>query len=865
MKFYLNFKSDNYGKKKIDEPFGTSNIKFSLKQKTDGGGMARDISFSGGNIEFEFTNMRDHQLKKLLYYRRKFGFEAIVVLTIEIDDDNKYNCDLDFATSETDDLTYFRCKGIEDSKLQIIKSRKKVKVDVTADLDIDGNFIGGLIPQNMLLLAKPVIQTSKWDLPQSGMIHDSLLVYSNFSYNLTKSDIENSLSPSFDNYPNINSFQNAVNKLVFIEAKNNLKNVNLLFDVNIDFIYKTLNNNASDNCTLRLSWLAFKDTYISPNPYVGDTIFSHTFTGDVDQSISINQIINANIGIELLRDYKLSLFWEIEKNILTTGDVDHRPYAVFNKCDVSVSAQSTAYNSISKSLRLVDVMRQVIKSISGLQINAPRFEALGQFYDNRLINGDFLRGIEKNGFKISLEDIENSLPEFKGDYEIGSDGKIFFGIESDFYQNNEIAFFNNTQFSKMNKTFNPKYTVNKFGFKYDDYQSLKENEEPNSADEIHGESEFVLFNKAVENEKKASVKWVRSAFLIEATRRKALEITEETASQDDDTIFCVDSIDTSFVNQFTETSLLQHTYDASNNRLILKNDGTINFISLGMELGGVFVINEVLQNEGTYTIFSITKTTLELIKTLGTNTSASDGIRNTKYTYSLSIDFVPFTNYTNQGFSETSGLNAAESYSNRRYSIARNIDSFWKSYLATCNLYQNTKEVKKTVYKNNPDYTAKYNDIKLREGDNLLPNNPILSPELYNDVVFKNVEFEDFISLHNSIRSNRGFIRAIDNNEKVIKLFPVDMDYSLKEKELIIKAEEKFEPTYMTILSYPDYIIINSETRVLALKWEIVADKLYLFDENRYRLYNGVFWFEVSVNGAIPNSLSQLEEWLNLI
>jgi hypothetical protein len=36
-----------------------------------------------------------------------------------------------------------------------------------------------------------------------------------------------------------------------------------------------------------------------------------------------------------------------------------------------------------------------------------------------------LKGIDKNGFKISLEDIENSLPEFKGDYEIGSDGKVF--------------------------------------------------------------------------------------------------------------------------------------------------------------------------------------------------------------------------------------------------------------------------------------------------------------------------------------------------------------------------------------------------------------------------------------------------------
>jgi hypothetical protein len=38
---------------------------------------------------------------------------------------------------------------------------------------------------------------------------------------------------------------------------------------------------------------------------------------------------------------------------------------------------NNTYNSIANSVRLVDVMRQVTKSISGLQINAPRFEVLG--------------------------------------------------------------------------------------------------------------------------------------------------------------------------------------------------------------------------------------------------------------------------------------------------------------------------------------------------------------------------------------------------------------------------------------------------------------------------------------------------------
>ena len=49
-------------------------------------------------------------------------------------------------------------------------------------------------------------------------------------------------------------------------------------------------------------------------------------------------------------------------------------------------------NSIAPSFRLVDVMRQVVKSISGLDITAPRFEVGGDFYDNRLLNGNSFRG-----------------------------------------------------------------------------------------------------------------------------------------------------------------------------------------------------------------------------------------------------------------------------------------------------------------------------------------------------------------------------------------------------------------------------------------------------------------------------------------
>jgi len=853
MKYYLDFKSDNFGKKAIDEPIGASDINFSLNQKPNL--MGRDVSFSGGEIEFEFTDMRNHYLKQLLYYHRKFGFEAIVVLTIEIDENNKYTCDLDFAKAQTDDLKYFKCKGIEDGKLQIIKARKAVKVDVLSDVDIDGNYIGGLVPENMLLLAKPVVQSSKWE--QSDSFYSKFFSASggatrttniNPCSNLIKSEIEDSFT-FFEIYEN--EFSKLPNSsFLNITAKNNLKDLKIAITLNANLV--VVNSGSSGEFVTIEVIVRHGAIFETSNKIV---LLSETKTDG--ETYNFNGILYADID-SVKREESVWVYVSI-KNRLTDYEI------TLSNMITDISAESTAYNSVSKSLRLVDVISQIIKSISGLNINAPRFESLGQFYDNRLVNGNLLRGIINKPFYVSLEDIEKSLPEINGDYEIGSDGKVFFGIEQDFYTTIESGFFNNTQFSEMNKTFNPRFMVNEFGFKYNNYQSQKENEELNSADTIHGESKFVFFNKSVENKKEVEVEWTRDAFLIEETRKKALVIEENTASQNDDTIFAIDAINTTVDNTFIEVTELQHTFNNVTNLLTLRNDGSVNFESLGIQPTSNFYILSPDINAGTYSVNAVLPNSLDLTRLVGITTGAGDGLRSTKYSYTLDQSFVPFTNYTNQGFTETENLNASDSYSNRRYSIKSNIYNYWKSYIATCNLYWKNNALKNTWYKNNGDYTAKYNGVKLTEKADLLPDNPILSPILYNDIIFANVEFTDFITLQNKIRSERGYIRTIDNNEKVVKVYPIDMEYSLLKKKLIIKAEEKFEPTYMTISTEFEYILINNETRIDSIIYEIKDEKVYLYDENRYRLYNGVYWMEVSVNGAIPESLEILKTWLDLL
>jgi len=861
--FYLNFKSDGFGKVLINEPIGYASCDFQLQQKDKG--YARDISFSGGENNFEFVDHRDHNLGQLLYYAHYFGFESKVDLIIEINGINNIIGELDFATAVTDDLTYFKCKVIQQSDYQIVKRRKSIKVDLLSNRDVDGNPIEPLIPQNMLLLAKPVVQKSVWEQPT---LYNDRLVSADLVYflinpcqNLISYGIEDSftffqIKKSQDNNPW------TVSDFLLLTAKNNQKNINIsIKDLVIQFTTEVDNggNGFVDFALEVRSGLTYdtakKQILLSTTKTENQ---SYNYAGNLDVKIESLQR-GESIWINFVAKVRQSA-------VAPFGTPLFKVFLGISNMKTTITTESTAYNSITPSLRLIDVMNQVTKSISGLTVIAPEFANGGRFFDNRLFNGNFLRNIIDKSFYVSLEDIEKSITEMNADYEIQSDGRVFFGTESTFYRYVECGFFDNTQFSEMTKTFNPRFAVNEFNYGYKNYQSLKENEEPNSADTVHGESKWSFFNKMVENKKEVAIEWTRDAFLIESNRRKSLEITEQTASQNDDTLFCIDTIDTIKNKTFNEATELQHTFDLSSSNLILRNKGEVNFVVLGIQAGTNFIIKAPDANTGTYTVSSVSNNELALTKVGSFVISASgDGSRLTNYTYTLNATAIPFTNYTNQNFSLITNLNTPDSYSNLRYSVRRNINNFWQSYLATCNLYHKEKNVLNTWYKNNGDCTTVYLGETVTEKSDLLPINPILSPFLYNDIVFANVELEDFIILQNSIRTDRGFIRTIDNNDRVIKIYPITMKWEVLSKQLTIKAEEKFEPKTMEINTQNGFILINNETRVLTLNYKIEDNKVAVFDANRQRLYNSVFWNNISINGSLSDTIETLESRLDLL
>jgi hypothetical protein len=136
---------------------------------------------------------------------------------------------------------------------------------------------------------------------------------------------------------------------------------------------------------------------------------------------------------------------------------------------------------------------------------------------------------------------------------------------------------------------------------------------------------------------------------------------------------------------------------------------------------------------------------------------------------------------------------------------------------------------------------------------------------MYENIIFSNVDFNDFVTLQNSIRSNRGYIRTIDNNDRVIKVYPINMKYEVLSKELTIKAEEKYEPKTMTISTENRFIIINNETYVQKIDWELKDNQLFVYDKRRQLLYNGVFFNNVAINDSLTDDIQEFTSRMNLL
>jgi hypothetical protein len=864
-KFYFIFGEQPNTKRFIDEPIGYRGVPFILQRQEDGMGL--DVSLNGDENRFTLSDQRDHQLPEMVYYRDRYGFEANVKFGILFENGEELITQIDFETSTTDDFSYFEFTTITESSKQTFKRQIKTKVDMFSSLAITGESIEPLVPVNMLLQAKPSIQTSEWEQVDDyernlSSVGSSLTTWYQVNpvINLKQSEIKDTYTFFNDTVSKKpEPFNDSDFKLFLAQSNLNnvtvsLKNFKIHFDTDVDN-----GGNGFVNFKIRiykgLSWA-------TATQYILLSVFKQENESyDYDGSFT-----PLNIG-SVQRGESVWMFYEFEVRQSTNVVIGATPRfevltKIFNGGNVVVTGESSAYNSIVPSFRLIDVMNQISKSTAGLPIFAPRYNIGGEFYDTVLTNGKMLGGNITDPFYVSWEDLFASVKgEGNSGYELSLNGDIFVGTEDDFYTDVECGVFEDIQFDSLAKETDAKMALNTFKLSFSNYQSMKENTEPDSGSTIHGETILTLPNKEVEGSLEVKIPWIRDAILLDVQQRLSTVVSKDTATKDDDKIFAIDTIATENDQQFTETTELQHTY--TNAYLSLKSNGSVNFLVLGIRPGTTFQILLPDGNFGSYNVSEVFNTELRLT---GGGNPANDGVRLTKYIYEIKVETIPLTNRTNEGFVSVLNLISPEKYSNLRYSVERIIRKRWIKFLAGCTLWKPESDIQNTYYKNNGKCYTDYDGLQITEKENFSPDvDPIYTSNWYEGITFANVDFEEFVALCNRLRQFHGYITMKDINRRLLKIYPAKLSYQNDTRSIVMDGNEKFIKAYLTITNEDGNIVVNDETIVTVLKWDLIDRKLELFDLERQRLYQGVYYYKTSINGSVTNDLSEFIDRMNLI
>ncbi|WP_406683323.1 hypothetical protein N1F78_11580 [Seonamhaeicola sp. MEBiC1930] len=750
---------------------------------------------------------------------------------------------------------------------------KEFNVDLFSDIDLFDNPIEPLKGINVLLKAKPVTQTSSWEVSDEfdekldavteGLFDKGTSAYYVFNplVNLTSANIEGSLA-FFQNFQGglSNKTSDLGDDFIIIEAQNNLRKVKV--DISeLDFQMNTDVDNGGDG------YIDF-ELVLKYGP-VFETATKQVFHKDFvreHQSYSHSDDYSFTIPF-LTRGEYVWLYYDVKVRQSSTKTIPgvnpkFEAFITVNSMNVDVTASSIAYNTIAPSIRLKDGVSQVVKSLSGLETSFPFAELNGEMYNQRIFSGNLLRNLTDQPFIISLKDIEEWLPEIYGDYEVQDDGTVFFGKYEDFYQKEEIGVFTDVRFDSYKKYFNPRYAINQFKYKYKKYQSQKESEVENTFDIAHGETQWRVMNDSVENTKECNISFVRCSFYLDEQRRKAFDLDDNTATQDDDTIFILDTKEATNDSEFTETDYLQHTYNEETGYLKLTNTGSFNFILLGLAVGDPFIILDDA-NEGHYEIIEVTDR--YIIIDAQTGDTSNNGDRTTQFTYIVSKTTAPFISWSSEGFNYIDGIVDSDNFANLKYTIKRNVVRFYNQYLSTCNQFSK-KAIKNTLYNNNGTLSLGYDGIQTIENEDFTPSEQILSPYMHDITII--TDFNTFIGLQKQMKLQRGYIRSYDAKGHVIKIYPQEMTFQNTGNlgELNIIGEEKYNPSLINIIySGSGYVVINNEYRLQKITYKIDNENIHLMDQSGLLLYNPLSWNKITMNDVLATSKEELIEWFEQI
>lgn len=878
-KHYLNFKDfPLIGKIRISEPFGFDGQTHKVKKEDQRYGL--DITLGNEKIKlriykdhFEYYEENQALIDGTIYKHLTHGFEFLSNLfeTKGWESDVEYiiqKDNIDFITGIVDYFTinikedFIEFSIIQNTEVEKIKRREDVYINAFNNKDLDGNAVTPCSTSNILLKAKPINQSSSWEsnnifaggfatvtskvpvLTESPpFVGRKLIAGANNCNVVTTYGVENTLSFIDNTYAlNALGMPNEGLNFTYIEALEELTNVNFSF-TEVSAYTHQLKNNHQDNHVLTGSGYvkfvvkvgaSFDDTNI--RTYI---LYQKNF-GFVDSTPIEFLPSNFNLTIPLIkRGERVWIFLEpyAEATFDTQDTGNLAEYSVFagmNSMKLNVSLTSTAIDSVIKGVRLINLLKHNVKSISNNDLIAPIYDEGGEHYNNFAFNGYLIAKEIDKEFSNTFKDLMNIPKELNGDYKINKKN-VEIKQYPEFYPNKEIASFIQVADEENSKSYNKKYFLKQFEYGYEKSSFGRSNNSEETLDDVHTETQWLFPSVKTDGILKISLKHIRSAFLKEEQRRKI--IRDKKSAENDEKLFLIDVVELPENSRGNFSAVLKY-YKGK----ILSNN-YFPWDLLGFEVGDTILVNGV----------SVVVSAFEdnLLSTTG-NFGTGESI--------LEIDYpltnVKYVNRTFENFDLITGITNPSNYSNLRYHIKRNIKNYLP-YLATAGMYLENKDIKKTLFRLNDKLVTRLNtenedvadsaDISLDDISDL----KILTPIMHDITVY--CDYEKATKFFKNLEDEQGFVRVSTIDNKVIKGYVEEATYEWNTNKLILKLEEKHESDFMIITKVGNVIYINEVgyNQKQGLKsFEINNNFVSLYDINNILLSNILHFEKIKINGV---------------
>jgi len=836
------------------EPVGFDASNFVIEQ----GNYARDTYTFNDKVDFTFYDEKGNQLAQsrllnngvlltheetglrfLLEENKRKGSEAIVKYKLQLNGVDFSLAQMDFGEAETDNVSYFKCKLIQDTQKALIKKREGIKVDAFSNKDLDDNTITPITTQRLLLRSLPINGVSTWQSPEGflnveltgGFATDFYWYYNPCKQSILY-EIENSLSwlgalsvASFDDYDTMADF-------AVLEAVEQLTNVKI--EITDFLFYQTIFGQTESS--FRIVW-GYSTLFPigAHNVYNSGVINTGTFgySGNITYTIPVVP--------------KGAKVWIFGRSRVGSG-LD-KAFTTLSAFNTKISATSTAIDTVIEAVRYVDLIKQNYKGIgSSLPVIAPKFDVGGEFYNNFCYTGKLIRQLTTKPFYLELKETVESLMEVNADAQVNDD-KVFIGQYEDFYQNIDMGGFLIAPDKNLKYTKNERYLINEFELGYQHYE--EERGERDTLSSIHTTTQWYIPANNSMNKKDVKTPFTRDSKRIESVKRRNTRLTGD-ANDTDDEIFISDitSLAPNSRNKFT--AFLR--YSSNGSRVVILSDDSFSWNLLGFNVGDTIKVNG-----NNVVVESYTEREIVLIYTAVVATGQI------VFTIDYPLINVQYVTRTGEGLIYSANLPSANKFGNLRYSIKRNI-RYWYAYLATAGKFIVDKSIKNTYFRNNGEATTQFTGepFPIKENDPIqiqdITDFKILNQNLINTTV--TATFDEVKALIPKSQNDRGFIRVQDQEGRIVKGYIKKLDHNWKYNELKLTLEEKNESDFLDITFSSGILTINEvgyPTKIVTKKmYNIFNGFIQFYDENNINLCNRTYFDKVKYNGVIYNSIDEL-------